>query len=92
MSSSMTAAIHLGPSYLTNSEIYKNTNFEEIESLFKITQKLILEHSEDISECENDWQCISILDEISIFSWSSDQMGEGADSVLCLGLKTLQKQ
>ena len=48
MSSSMKAAIHLGPNYLTNSEIYKNTNFEEIESLFNITQKFIMEHSEEI--------------------------------------------
>ena len=31
----------LGPNYLTNSEIYNNTEFEEIESLFNITQKLV---------------------------------------------------
>ena len=48
MSSSMKAAIHFGPNYLVNQEVYKNTNFEEIESLFNITQKLILEHSEEI--------------------------------------------
>ena len=48
MSSSMKAAIHLGPCYLENLEVYKNTNFEEIQSLFNITQKLILEHSEEI--------------------------------------------
>ena len=29
-------------------EVYKNTNFEEIQSVFNITQKLILEHSEEI--------------------------------------------
>ena len=39
MTSSMKAAIHLGPNYLSNSEIYKNTKFEETESLFNITQK-----------------------------------------------------
>ena len=39
MSSSMKAAIHLGPTYFANSEIYKNTTFEEIESLFNFTQK-----------------------------------------------------
>ena len=48
MSSSMKAAIHLGPNYLANLEVYKNTNFEEIQCLFNITQKLILEHSEEI--------------------------------------------
>ena len=44
----MKAASNLGPNYLANLEIYKHTNFEEIQSLFKITQKLILEHSEEI--------------------------------------------
>ena len=48
MSSSMKAAIHLGPKYLANSEIHKNTKFDEIDSLFNITQKLVMEHSEEI--------------------------------------------
>ena len=48
MASSMKAAIHLGPNYLTKLEVFKNTNFEKIHSLFNITQKLILEHSEGI--------------------------------------------
>ena len=48
MSSSMKAAIHLGPNYLANLKVYKNTNFEEIESLFDITWKLMLEYSEEI--------------------------------------------
>ena len=48
MASFMKAAIHLGPNYLANLEISKNTNFEEIQNLFNITQKLILEHSEEI--------------------------------------------
>ena len=48
MSSAMKAAIHLGPNYTENLEVFKNTNFEEIQSLFGITQKLILDHSEEI--------------------------------------------
>ena len=39
-SSLMIAAIHLGPNYSENLEAYKNTNFEEIESLFGITQQI----------------------------------------------------
>ena len=39
---------HHGPNNLANLEVYKNTNFEEIQSLFNITQKLILEHSEEV--------------------------------------------
>ena len=48
MSSLMKAAIHFGPRYLANSEIYKNTKVEDIESLFNITQKLEMEHSQEI--------------------------------------------
>ena len=32
MSSTMKAAIHLGPNYTENLEVFKNTNFEEIEN------------------------------------------------------------
>ena len=48
LATSMKAAIHLGPDFLTNSEVYKNTKFEENESEFNITRKLIQEHSEEI--------------------------------------------
>ena len=42
------AAIHLGPKSNEDFEVYKNTNFEEIQSLFGITQRLTSEHSEEI--------------------------------------------
>ena len=48
LTSSMIAAIHLWPNYVSNSEIYKNTKFENIENVFNITQNLIQEHSEEI--------------------------------------------
>ena len=48
LTSSMKAAIHYGPNYVSNSEIYKNTKIEDIESVFNITQKLVKEHSEEI--------------------------------------------
>ena len=44
----MKAAIHLGPSSLSNSEIYKDTQFEELECVLNITQKLVMEHSGEI--------------------------------------------
>ena len=34
--------------YVSKSETYKNTKFEDIKSLFNITQKLVVEHSEEI--------------------------------------------
>ena len=37
----MNAATHLGLDFLMNSEIYKNTRFENIENVFNITQKSI---------------------------------------------------
>ena len=45
-SSSLKAAIHLGPNYLANLEVCKNTNFDEIQGSFIVTQKLILESEE----------------------------------------------
>ena len=39
----MKADIHLGPKYLLTLEIHKNTKFEDIESVFNITQKLVRE-------------------------------------------------
>ena len=44
----MKVTIHLGPNYLANLEVHKNTNFEEVQSLFQITQKWLVEHSEEI--------------------------------------------
>ena len=49
MTSSMKAAIHLGPNFKSNSELKENTKFEDIESVFNITQKLVREHSEKYS-------------------------------------------
>ena len=62
MSSSMKAAIHLRPNYLANLEVYKNTNFVEIGSLFNVTHKLVLEHSEEILSVK------PLMDEISVVS------------------------
>ena len=44
----MKAAIHRGPNYVSNHKIYKNTKFEDIQSVFNITQKLVMEHPEEI--------------------------------------------
>ena len=48
LSSATKAAIHLGPNHTENLEVRKKANFEEIQSFFGITQKLILEHPEEI--------------------------------------------
>ena len=43
MTSPMKAAIHLGPDFFNNLEMYKNTRFENIEIVCNITQKLMRE-------------------------------------------------
>ena len=48
MLSSMKAAVLLGPNYVENLEVYKNTDFEETQNLFGITQKLISDYSAEI--------------------------------------------
>ena len=58
-------------------ENYKNTQFEDIESVFNITQKMVREHSERNSECEVRGVFIAFLGEIGISQWSSDQKSEG---------------
>ena len=54
MSSSKTAAIHLGQNYERNLETYKFTNFEQIENLLSITQNLVVGQSFRIFKCEDD--------------------------------------
>ena len=64
MFSLMNAAIHLGLNYVSNSEIHKNTKFEEIENLFNITQEGIKEHSEEILNVRSLDLFITIMDKI----------------------------
>ena len=52
LASLMKAAIHLLSDFLMNSEIYKNTKFENITSVFNKTRKLKKEHSEEILNVE----------------------------------------
>ena len=54
MSTAMEASVHLGPNYNQILEGYGNTNFEDLKNLFDVTQRLILEHDAEISECIHD--------------------------------------
>ena len=88
LASSMEAAIHLGPDFLRNSEIYKNTQFENIVHVFNITFKLIKEHSEEILDVE----CLehsspswtrSILANDQAIKWAKAKVCVCAYSLLC---------
>ena len=86
----MKAAIHLGPNYLANLDVHKNINFEEIQSLFNITQKLMLEHSEEILNVNTvdsaslSWTR-SVLSHDQVIQWTEATVRTYSDSVLCLG-------
>ena len=89
MAFSLKAAIHLGPNYLANLEVYKNTNFEEIESLFNVTQKLILEHSEEIlivnavDSAPLSWTR-SVLSHDQVIQWTKANVRVYSDFFVCL--------
>ena len=75
---------------MANLELHKNTNFEEIQSLFSITQKLILEHSEEILNVNTlesasfSWTR-SVLSRGHVIQWATAKVRVHSCSVLCLG-------
>ena len=85
MSSSMKAAILLGPNYVENLEVYKNTDFEETQNLFGVTQKLISDHSAEILKVNTiestspSWRDLLCF----MIKWSSGQKQK------CLFIQTL---
>ena len=49
MATTMNAAVPgLGPNYIENIEVCQKTNFEEIQSLFNATERMIVDHPEEI--------------------------------------------
>ena len=87
----------LGRIILTNSEIDKNTKFEEIQSLFHITQKLILKHSEEILnvkplESSSPSWTRSVLSHDQAIKWTKATVRVYSDSVLCLGQMNESKE
>ena len=91
MTSSMKAAIHLGQDFLENSEIYKNTKFENIENVFNITQKLLKEHSEEILNVKPldhspSWTRSTLFND-NVIKWAKAKVCVYADSFLCVGEK-----
>ena len=90
MASSMKAAIHLVRDFLMNSDIYKNTRFENIENVFNIIPKLIKEQSEEILnvrclEYSSPSWTRSILVNNQAIKWAKAKVCVYGDSVLCVG-------
>ena len=85
----MKAAIQLGPDYTVNLEVYKNTNFGEIQSLFSITQKLMATHSEEILNVKPIESTAPLLTRSTLshdqgIKWTKAKVRVYSDSVLCL--------
>ena len=82
--------VHMGPDFSENLEIYKNTNFEEFQNLFDITQKLILFKQGEILnvnmiECTSPSWTRSSLAHDQAIKWAKAKARVYSDSVLCVG-------
>ena len=90
LSTTMKAAVHLGPHYTAFLQVYKNTNFEEHQNLFDITQRFILDHhAEILNAAPIDWtappwtRCTLTHDQV--ITRTKAKVHVYSDSVLCLG-------
>ena len=89
MVSSMKAALHMDPSYTENLEVVKNSECENIESMFNITRKMIGENSDimNVSSLEtvgSSLERITLLNDQAM-KWAKARRYVHSDSVLCLG-------
>ena len=90
LSTTIKASVHLGPSYNENLVAYRNTDFEELETLFDITQRLILEHSFEILNVSTMvwnvacWMRSTLCHE-QVVKWATAKVHVHSDSVLRLG-------
>ena len=87
MSTTMKAAIYLGPNYVENLEVYRNTIFEELQNLFDITLKLMLDHQAEILNVTTiNWtqpsRTRSILTHDQVITWTKARVHVYSDSVL----------
>ena len=90
MSTTMKAAIQLGPNGVEILEVYKDTNFEELKNLFDVTQRLIWEHEIEILIVSTiDWKAsswmISMLVHDQVIKWTKANVHVHSDSVVSFG-------
>ena len=86
----MNAAVHLGTHNTEILEVYGNTNLEELQNLFDITQRWMLDHEAEILNVTPiDWtapsQTKSTLPHGQVITWTKARVHVFSDSVLCLG-------
>ena len=88
MASSMKAALHMDPNYAKNLEIFKNSEFENIESLFNVTKMMIAGNSEIKNIFPKDsanpsWERPTLPTDQTIV-WTKARVSVCSDSMLCL--------
>ena len=89
MSTTMTAAVHLGPNCTEILKVYRNTNFEELQNLFDITQRLILDHQAEIlivspiHWTDPSWTRSTLTND-QVITWTKANVHFYSDPVLCL--------
>ena len=77
-------------SHNDNLEVYRNTNFEELQNFFDVTQKSILDHQAEILNVKTiEWASPSwtrlTLSHDQVVTWTKGRVRVCSDSVLCLG-------
>ena len=92
MSSTLQASVFMGKEYSDNLHSIKNTRKNlTLKQMFEISEKLIVEQSDDIFgvsqiSCENSqWKQLSLVNDEEVISPSHAKVYVFSDSVLCLG-------
>ena len=98
MSSTMEASVIMGKNYSDNLQSIKNTGKNlTLKQMFEISEKLILEQSDEIfvvsqiSWENSPWKQLSLVNDEEVISLSHAKVYVFSDSVLCLG-KVTQNQ
>ena len=89
MSTAMTAAVHLGPNYNEHLEVFRNTNFEELKTLFDITLRFVVDHQVAILNVTPiHWRVLSwrrsTLTHDQMITWTKTKVHVYSGSILCL--------
>ena len=86
----MKAAVHLGQNYIQNLVTFKNINFEELKTMFDISQKFILNQDIEILNVSTiEWIFSSSVRSTflhdKVIKWTKAKVHVYSTSVLCLG-------
>ena len=84
MSTTMKSAVRPCREYQQNLIACRNTNFEDLKTLFDITLRLIVEHSLEILNLSSPWMRATLCHDL-VIKWAKAKVHVHSDSVLCLG-------